>query len=227
VTANTRNGRTLVLVHTPKTAGKSLRQALEAAHGSRLRLHYSNPLKIGPLRRSMQRLRGRFAVPSELHESDCVFGHVSLARYRHAIAGGYADGGMFFREPLDLLVSFYFYHQAKRRGATGKVDPAQGLLALARGQNMRGFYRRFLGGFQPEDLAFIGVFEELDASIARLETMLGRTLEVGRRNITRARPWDAGAYLAELGIRDRVMALQRSNIALYRRAMACFSALRG
>lgn len=218
--------RPIVLVHTPKCAGKALRAALESGFGDRLCLHYSNPLKMGLSRRVAQRARGELANHRELRRCACVFGHFSLGRYRRSIRAGDVRTGMFFREPLDLLVSYYFYHLGKRRSDAERLDEhAAGVLQLAGRPFMRGFYRRFLGGLDPRELDYVGLYEELGRSLALFGALYDIEPRPRRSNVTRARPGDARSYLQEVGILERVETLMGDNRSCYRRAGERFSDL--
>lgn len=218
--------RPVVLVHTPKCAGKALREALKATYGEALCLRYSNPLKLGGMRRTAQRIRGQFTKQAELRTCGCVFGHFSFARYRQAIREGNVHTGMFFREPLDLLVSYYFYHLGKRRGdAESLEEHAEGVLHLAGQPFMRDFYRRFLGGLEPVQLDYVGLFEDLDRSLALYGQLFGVHPIPDQSNVTRVRPKDARSYLSEAGIAGQIDDLMAGNHACYRQASDRFAVL--
>lgn len=218
--------RPVVLVHTPKCAGKALRESLKTAYGEALYLRYSNPLKLDGVRRTAQRIRGETVNRAELRTCGCVFGHFSLAGYRRAVRFGDVRTGMFFREPLDLLVSYYFYHHGKRRGDGGSLDEhAGGLLHLAGQPYMRSFYRRFLGGLTPRQLDYVGLFEHLDRSLELYGQVFGVRLIPSRTNVTRARPRDARLYLHEAGLASTIDDLMAENHACYREACERFTTL--
>lgn len=216
----------IVLVHTPKCAGKALRDALGRAYGESLCLHYSNPLKLGLSSRAMQRIRGEVVRQVELRQCSCVFGHFSLARYRNAIRAGDVQTGMFFREPLDLLVSYYFYHLGKRcQEARSLNEHAAGLLQLAKRPYMRNFYGRFLGGLDPTELDYVSLFEEFDNSLSLYEYLFGVHLAPTTVNVTPERPGNAHSYLVSAGIYRDVNELMVDNLKYYQKAQRHFACL--
>lgn len=202
-----------IFVHMPKCAGKSLRHALERAYGDRLLLDYANPYKKDIRHRFLyarQYLKG-FVFARQ--KPEIVYGHSSFARYRRFIGKEGVRTAMFFREPVDLICSYYFYLKAKY------PDRVKGTLAeFARTDEARHFYRAFLGPLEPEQLDFVGLVESYDASLDLFERLSGVALDRERKNITKNKPENYRRYLEERGWLEEVESAMAENREIYDRA---------
>jgi hypothetical protein len=102
-------GDTLISVHFPKASGSSIRLALQKVYGDKLMVQYSfdpvdpgNPEYIDPIGYAKSR-------PSSLLSCKAVHGHFSP---RHFDRIENAKRIVMLREPVDNLISIYFYWQS-------------------------------------------------------------------------------------------------------------------
>lgn len=131
---------TFIVVHYPKAGGNSLQVALQRRFGDQLTLDYADD----PALPDGQRQRdpsGYFARQDPI-PTECVFGHFHPGKYRHVEAARFTT----LREPIDNLISIYFYWRSAAPG---------GLL-----------HRKFLG----ENLDIIGL-----AKMPELRWLMSRT----------------------------------------------------
>ncbi len=200
----------LFFVHMPKCGGSSLRKTLAEAYGDRLLLDYTNPLKMSPLRRQAELLNGYLKGRKRAAGYDCVFGHYCFDRY----AGyGSADGtrrAAFFREPMDLLCSRYFYLQRKH-----PEDYQESIETFVARRVNRSFFRIFLGRTRVDRLDFVGLTEDYARSLQLFEAIFGCELTEYRRNVNQARPDDYGTYLQDRGVHQTVSRLMAENQTIY------------
>ena len=177
----------LIGLHLPKTAGTSLRWALERWFPApRLKLHY--------------RIEGEPPPKHDLRGGDCVYGHFN-ATGRIGVSDYYPDAAQFFcflREPFDRFVSQWRFLQPFG-------DPAD-LLGFERWLLIRGDEQRdgvnrhsFVWhlpakpGTQPiepllrERFVFVGLCERLQSSLDGLAATLGQeSVPAPRLNVTQA-----------------------------------------
>jgi len=201
----------LFLVHTPKCGGKSFREGLKEAFGDELRLQYSNPLKrvwLGRLRELIKPVRR-----SEIAGKRVVYGHYSFDRYRKVHRQANVSRGMFFRDPLTLMCSHYFYQKEK---VAGRVE--EGFMEFVSQTPQRKFYSSFLGNTRVEELDFVGLFEDYPRSLRLFSETFQVDIEEHRRNETKARPTDYQQFLEENDFTDPLREQMRENIAIYDRA---------
>lgn len=214
----------LISLHLPKTAGTSLRQALESHFGPALMLDYGDlPLNTPrPWRewrawRDGRRLQ-RDGLPPAVH---CVHGHFLPLKYRRLEpAPVFAT---WLRDPVERLISHYRYWMTA-------TDPA-GLPALHRrvvaqqwslerfclGPELRDLYHQFLWGFPVRRFAFVGIVERMEADVARFDRdyLSGHGgLVLPQTNLGRA---DMQArHLEDGALRRRIESWHRRDMALYR-----------
>ena len=211
----------LFFVHMPKCGGSSLRQSLSEAYGDRLLLDYTNPLKMSPLRRRAELLNGYLKGRKRAAGYDCVFGHYCFDRYAGYRSAGEVRRAAFFRDPLDLLCSGYFYLRRKR--PEDCQEPIE--TYIARRAN-RSFFSIFLGRTPVNSLDFVGLTEDYARSLRLFETVFGCELTEYRRNVNQARPDDYGTYLRDQGVHQTVSRLMAGNQRTYDLARMRFETLR-
>ena len=120
----------LVSLHIPKTAGSSLRQALQGWFpADRLKLHYPDQATLQPPHRC------DFTGPI------CVHGHFDAAAGLD-VGSYYPEAGQFitfFRDPFERAISFYCFMHARRRSYPWRLFGKQ--WALASGAERMSFER--------------------------------------------------------------------------------------
>lgn len=167
---------TLVAVHLPKTAGTSLRVALEAAYGAGMALDYGdNPLQHGRLaRRGLALARSLHWAGRRLPHA-CVYGHFLPVKY--ALARGTVFS-IWLRDPVQRVVSRY--HHYLRACAAGETVHAR--WGLVPGLSLEDFVRlphyqntlsEYLWGFPIRRFSFVGQVEAWKRDSERLFAMLG------------------------------------------------------
>ncbi len=180
----------IVSIHIPKTAGTSFRVALEQTFGDRLLLDYDDrPLSTKP--EQVERRRGAARVVEErpgelLANYDAVHGHFIADKYRPLATD--ARYAAFFREPGARLVSHFkqWRRQASPENLLGwKVHTGEvGLRELASDPLIGSLYRHFLGDVAVEELAFVGLTDAYERSLALFEAVFGYALPALRENLT-------------------------------------------
>ena len=149
----------LVSIHVPKAAGTSLTRALQRHFGPTLLLDYGRnpfqspepaPVKAGP-------------------EVRAVHGHFHAGRYTSARK---AFSFTFLREPVDNLISIYFYWKSLPAAPMALHQRFQAerpsLLEFARYPAVSELGRLFFGGFDMARLDFIGFYETRTADLTAL-----------------------------------------------------------
>ncbi|MCP4647102.1 MAG: hypothetical protein GY852_05100, partial [bacterium] len=143
----------IIFVHTPKCGGKSLKESLIEAYGKGIRLDYANPLDtslLAPLLHIGTYVKGR---PFEKYE--VVYGHFSFDRHKNILKKN--KTAMFFRDPIDLVCSYYFYLREKY------PDKNWGdIVTFAKEKKLEHFYKKFLGELPVSELDIIGIVEEYE-----------------------------------------------------------------
>src|SRR5690554_4479273 len=135
----------ILFVHTPKCGGKSIRDALKDAYPDRLKLYYLNPRKHHSWPLVPFILRPSWPDTARI---DIVYGHFCFDQF--ALYGLFRPvrKGMFFRHPLDLVCSSYFYRREKHADEFRNVT----LLDYAKSPDMQNLFGLFLGKTRVESL---------------------------------------------------------------------------
>lgn len=218
---------TLVSVHFPKTAGTSFALALRQCFGDALQEDYGMlPLNRPRGAREWDAIRAGFATRYPSAAPAAIHGHFLPIKYRIALRGRPVDYVTWLRDPVERLLSHYYFWQRTAAAAT----PAQPFrYRVAREQwslerfcfapQMRNLYSRYLWGFAPSRFAFIGITEHYETDLA---TFARRFLQGQVANVRlRANPDHGRArYAIDPGLRARLEAHQREDVALYRWALA-------
>lgn len=216
----------IVSVHIPKTAGASFRTGLRQRFGDRLLLDYGDLPLSDSIPDRWRRLRRRSEVRRQASRIVARYGAV----HGHFVASKYLPLGdratlcIFFRDPVERLLSQYFYmHRtsdpANRMWArlhTENMSPEQ-LACLPRQQEI---YRLFTARLPMERFAFVGITEEYQASLALFKAMFDIDIPFHRVN-------SGGQASNGFDPRERlkVRAAQRKNIAIYEAARRRFDLL--
>jgi len=211
----------MYFVHTPKCGGKSLRKSLQLAYGEKLLLDYANPLDERWQKKIEHRLTYLKRNVFCRKEYDIVYGHFSFDRYRTGLQKPDAKTAMFFREPIDLICSYYFYTKQKHPDSG-----IQDIVSFAQGEKYRHLYQTLLGHVPVERLDFVGLMERYEESFALFSRLTGKTIDIQHVNITKSKPKNYHEYLHEQGAYAIVREAMAENIVIYERAKSRFEELR-
>lgn len=208
----------LFLVHTPKCGGKSLREGLQKAYGDALHLEYSNPLKANWLRKVKQAIKPpKRDVPQGKR---VVYGHYSFDRFRGVVQVPGVARGMFFRDPMTLMCSYYFYQKEKH-----PEQVKHGFVEFVSRPVHKRFYATFLGDSRIHELDFVGIFEDYQRSLTLFDRTFQVELEEFRINQTKVRPTNYHDFLDDNGYREPLAKAMEENTGLYDQAKSRFHEL--
>lgn len=169
----------ILSVHLPKSGGTSVRGSLERQFGRRALFDYGRG-PLGPDRDLVEA-----GLPDGI---DLVHGHFRPGRY-DAVQPAFRF--TFLRQPVDLLLSFYFFWrtmphqgQALHRRFLDQQPTLEEFATWAPIQRLSS--DTFFGGYDMERFDFIGFHETRAPDMRRLNDMAGLQLEPDRHdNVTR------------------------------------------
>lgn len=167
---------TLVAVHLPKTAGTSLRLALEASFGDRMTSDYGDhPLQHSPWGRRARAAAHALGCAGRRLPWGCVYGHFLPLKYLLARGTVFS---LWLRDPVQRVVSrYYHYVRACDAGETAHARwglvPGLDLEAFVRLPHYQNTLSEYLWGFPLRRFSFIGRVEAWDEDAPRLFAMLG------------------------------------------------------
>ena len=202
--------RDIVFVHIPKTAGTSLRNALERVASDHLILrdYGSDPIttpklyELAHVRRRPEQFRETFRSG---RKGILLSGHFPASRYWNAFhAESFAT---IVRDPVDRVISEY-NHYVSYKGWTSPLEE------FALQPRFRNVISTFLAGVDLARFGFIAATEELESVRPALEEYLGTSLLLKRQNV--------GDYASrEVTDTQRAMIaeLNREDISLHRRLL--------
>jgi Sulfotransferase family len=217
----------LISVHIPKTAGSSFREALQENFADRLYLDYTDrPLSTNTkdhLRRfsnkcKLRAFRGRFQK-----QYDAAHGHFIADKY--AFLGGDARHAVFFRDPVDRVISHYRH----RMRNPSPIDPVNKLLhddhmpveAFSELPSQQNLYATFLGNMPVEKFDFVGLTEEYGKSLKLAEEIFAIQMPHFEGNVGGGKPGESAADID----RKRMATAQLQNQRIYDQARQKFDQL--
>jgi hypothetical protein len=178
----------LISVHVPKCAGTSLREALVAAYGQdRVYLDSADRLldPLSPINLGRDDFIRKFRDDRDvlLAGKRIAHGHLCIRKYD----GIDAPRMTILRHPIDRLISHYFFwaycpphgHSLHNRFLAEHPTITQ----FARMPELAYFYRDVM--FRDADMSvfdLIGLTEQMDETIARLEKLIGKKLPINKCN---------------------------------------------
>ena len=183
--------RSIVSVHVPKCSGSSFRRYLIDAFGEKLLLDYddrpTNP--ESPMNADPQ----AFLRSSGQHEKlpdgyAAVHGHFWAKKYENVRDALFIT---FLREPVQRLLSHFFYMRSRKspgnaihdRVVSGDIS----ILDFAALPQMRHFYSKyFFRDFDMGKFDFIGISEQYDTEIRRLQKLISIEAPILRLNVNTA-----------------------------------------
>ena len=113
---------------------------------------------------------------------------------------------MFFREPMELVCSFYFYYIEKYPNKSNL-----NIIDFIKENNIDHFYKVYLGSFEVDKIDFIGILEEYDTSIFLFEKIFKKKLFENRINSTKKKPNNYINFLRKNNFYDEVKFLMKEN----------------
>jgi hypothetical protein len=214
----------IVSIHIPKTAGRSFRQTLGEIAPGHIQGDYGNQPSAAPT--PWRQLRERFMAPKVKPGTRIVHGHFVAAKYwRHFPEATYIA---WVRDPVERLASHYYFWQRGPRmqnpACRKMIEEKLSLQEFAALPEMRNVQAGFLEGVPLSALAFIGITEQYDRSIALVRQMLfPRTdVEPTRRNVNPERANSGSSYEMEPDVRETIRQLNQGDQALYDEAVSRF-----
>ncbi len=181
----------LIFIHIPKTAGTSIRQVFEQWFGAELHFHYYNEAL-----NEMPEKHGIF-LNREDQQAPVVYGHFNRRR-KFGVEDYYPGAKQFItilRDPLEMLISTYFYLQKVAHDWSKYPEPQDPDLINYVRTNQSAMLNYF-----PRQITFenykemiekyfieIGVVENIELSMQRISNKLKKPFQVemlGRANAT-------------------------------------------
>ena len=216
----------IVSVHVPKTGGVTFREALAELAGAHMVQDYADQ-PLAP-RSAWRRLRERLRKVELPPGTRVVHGHFVAAKYWRVYPE--ARYVVWFREPIERLVSHYHYWQREPDLAhplcRRLVEEKLSLEAFAALPELRDVHARFLGGVPVERFAFVGLTERFDEGMELFARAFcpERAIAAERRN---ANPERGGErYDLPPATRRALEDANRIDLALYARARDRYEELR-
>jgi hypothetical protein len=203
--------REIVFVHIPKTAGTSLRNALERAAADHTILRdYGKAPETSPALFNLVHVQKKPLQLREVfdHEKRGVLlsGHFPAHRYWEIFRP--KSFVTFVRDPVDRVISEH-NHFVSYQGWTASLDE------FATMQRFRNVISKFLARVSIKRFGFIGIMENLEADVPALSQFLGTELSVRRDNKGSYTHQPASSVTPE--IRGRIAELNSDDIELYER----------
>ncbi len=185
--------RDIVFMHIPKTAGSSVREALEQSLPHHLMLRdYGPEPETTPVLYDLVYTTGKLSKFRERFNDKergiLLSGHFPSAPKRRSPLRGAARYWDYFnaesfitflRNPLDRIYSEYA-HFVQLRGWTAGFEE---FVTSDRGRQRCRRMSALLSGVDLERFGFIGFMEDFDASVAALSRFIGAELPINRSNV--------------------------------------------
>ncbi|HEX3944776.1 MAG TPA: sulfotransferase family 2 domain-containing protein [Rhizomicrobium sp.] len=203
--------REIVFVHIPKTAGTSLRNALErAADDHTILRDYGKAPETSPALYNLVHVQKKPLQLREVFDSQrrgvLLSGHFPAHRYSEVFRP--KSFITFIRDPIDRVISEH-NHFVSYQSWT------QPLEEFATTQRFRNVISKFLARVNLKRFGFIGIMENFETDIPALGRFLGTELSV-RRDNTGSYPHQPASSVAP-EVRAQIAALNLDDIDLYER----------
>ena len=208
----------LLLPHIPKTGGSSFRHSLlESLSDRNIICDYGKDNKVSSKYALDSISMDSYAFFSKLFSDydsskGCLIGHFPVTKYAHFF--NHKNIGVFFRKPVDQVVSHY---EHKKR-----IDNYDGTLidfiCDTRNQNLQS---RYIDGFPVGLLGFIGLLDRYQESIDVFNKNYDLDLEVGLKNVNKTKKVGRSYTISEEVI-DIIKEKNQSDEILYAKAEKIF-----
>ena len=203
--------REIVFVHIPKTAGTSLRNALErAADDHTILRDYGKAPETSPALFNLVHVQKKPLQLREVFDNEkrgvLLSGHFPAHRYWEIFRP--KSFVTFVRDPVDRVMSEH-NHFVSHQGWTASLDE------FASTQRFRNVMSKFLSRVNLKRFGFIGIMENFEADISALGRFLGTELPPRRDNTGSYHGLLASPVTPEM--RGRIAELNPDDIELYER----------
>ncbi|CAH9017715.1 sulfotransferase family protein [Candidatus Nitrosacidococcus sp. I8] len=220
-----------VIVHIPKAAGTSLKNAIaEETESNNIYFDYHRPLAKGNLQRNMDCLFT--SIKNKPRSEQIIFGHFLVGKYAkfngiHFKKRPNTVYITFLRDPLQRAISHFFFwkrtdvigHRVWEQFTQENWDLEQFLLS----KEHRNFQAKFLWRFSLMQFDFIGLTEHFNDSIKMLRIIfpLFKNLTIREEN---ANPNRVGnSYLISPKLAKQFKQQNQQDYALYHQAIDIFT----
>ncbi len=201
----------IISVHIPRTAGSSFRELLQERFGDRLAYHYYHFLDA-----AMQ------PVDEPGPGAECLHGHfpatLHLSRYPNAALITWV------RRPLDRIISEYkFLKQSPDEGnaLSRLIQDGATLVEFAEHVGNRNRMCAYLDGQPLSRFAFVGISEQFDLELDRLERCTGLRL---RKYHAVNQSWRSTRVEMSDAEREFILSINEADVRLYEHCLgAAFS----
>ena len=208
----------LISQHIPKTAGTSFRLYLQQQFGE------NNVMRLDiPILEDVIRVNNEVHEGGELPVSVVYHGHFKCESLK-SLVDNYDDIPKitWLRNPVDRVISNYFYLEERLRDELSERKKGLNILSkmqrtlmeYAQAEINRNRISKFIGNMSLDDYDFVGVVEDFEDDLRRLERIMGwEEKQIETVNRTRSKP-----PVSE-DIREAIKALNSDDMVLYNLAM--------
>jgi hypothetical protein len=225
----------LISIHIPKTAGNSLRESLMRAYGAdRVFRDYGDwagfDEPFANRRRDQRRVAMRARRDELAANYDVIHGHFIADKYIGLFPQ--TDFLAFFRDPCQQVMSHWRYQTALTDRVSDvnkevhiEVRYFKELKPSLEEYIEWPFYRnhqsQFMGSLSVDDLAFVGLYEEYDRTIALASAQFARDL--GPPHYAEVTKREAPPFVVSEDMRRRIRKYYEADFELYARARERFA----
>lgn len=162
----------LVSVHIPKTGGSSFRTLLENHFKSELLLDYSDtPFEYNNLVRNSLAVTKMWRARQLEQQYVCIHGHFLPVKYLLLKEKTFL---IWLREPVEMIVSLYYYIQRKIDPKKRKVKKYMGDMNISledfcKITHFHNIYAKYLWGMSLEQFGFVGITENYNNNLILFE----------------------------------------------------------
>jgi len=158
----------LISVHIPKTGGSSFRTLLKNHFSNKLLLDYGDtPFNHHSFIRNTITITKMWSARSVEQRCDCIHGHFLPIKY---ILLKEKTFTVWLREPVEMVVSLYYYIQRNAETQQRKINRYMGdvnisLEDFCKIGHFHNIYAKYLWGMSLEQFSFVGITENYAHSI--------------------------------------------------------------
>jgi glycosyltransferase involved in cell wall biosynthesis len=190
----------LVSIHIPKSAGRSLLKILNKVYSEENVLVVNRKNFKVSYEEGLKQLRNSIRPNTKV-----IHGHIHIEELKELLSENpNAKVITFLRSPVDRVISHFLYEkkilEEKGHLSGFKNVPVDSLLSYAGHPESQNIMHRFLKGFNLKQFYFIGKFENFDAEVNRLGSLLSwPLLEVPMENLNES----SKSFMNTVSVSDR------------------------